>query len=75
VLTAHGAFTRWWMPITALLAWLGAAGIPAGPVFRSLRRGGGVGERPAAQSVAEIVKAYFTFAVVGVSKRTAQHTG
>jgi site-specific recombinase XerD len=45
-------------PVTALLEWLSAAGITAGPVFRSVRRGGCVGERLAAQSVADIVKDY-----------------
>jgi site-specific recombinase XerD len=45
-------------PITALKGWLAAAGITAGPVFRSVKRGGAVGGRLPAQSVAEIVKCY-----------------
>jgi integrase len=43
-------------PVTALKAWLEAAGITTGPIFRSVRKGGAVGERLAAQSVADIVK-------------------
>ena len=45
-------------PVTALKAWLEAAGITAGPIFRSVKKGGAVGGRLSAQSVAEIVKAY-----------------
>src|SRR5215217_4444679 len=45
-------------PVSALRAWLDAAGIINGPVFRSIRRGGHVGARLAAQSVADIVKDY-----------------
>jgi integrase len=45
-------------PVSALGAWLNAAGITDGPVFRSIRRGGHVGARLAAQSVADIVKDY-----------------
>jgi hypothetical protein len=43
-------------PVAALKAWLAAAGITTGPIFRSVRRGGAVGERLPAQSVADIVK-------------------
>jgi site-specific recombinase XerD len=45
-------------PVAALNAWLAAAGINTGPIFRSVRKGGVVGGRLPAQSVAEIVKAY-----------------
>jgi integrase len=43
-------------PVTALRAWLDAAGITTGPVFRSIRKGGKVGGRLTAQSIAAIVK-------------------
>jgi site-specific recombinase XerD len=43
-------------PITALRAWLEAAGITAGPLFRSIRKGGRVGKRLSDRAVAEIVK-------------------
>jgi site-specific recombinase XerD len=45
-------------PVSALSAWLDAAGITTGPVFRSIRKGSHVGKRLAAQSVAEMVKDY-----------------
>jgi site-specific recombinase XerD len=45
-------------PVAALKAWLGAAGIAAGPIFRSVKKGGAVTGRLPAQSVADIVKAY-----------------
>jgi site-specific recombinase XerD len=45
-------------PVSAMRAWLDAAGITMGPIFRSVRRGGHVGGRLSAQSVAEIVKGY-----------------
>ena len=45
-------------PVTALKAWLAAAGITAGPIFRSVRKDGTVAGRLPAQSVADIVKAY-----------------
>src|SRR5262245_61452725 len=45
-------------PVVALKAWLEAASITAGPVFRSVRKGGAVGDRLPAQSVADIVKAH-----------------
>jgi site-specific recombinase XerD len=45
-------------PVVALKAWLEAAGITTGPIFRSVRKGGAVGDRLPAQSVADIVKAY-----------------
>jgi integrase len=43
-------------PVEALRAWLGAAAITKGPVFRSIRKGGQVGDRLTDRSVAEIVK-------------------
>jgi site-specific recombinase XerD len=45
-------------PVTALKTWLEAAGITAGPIFRSVKKGGAVGGRLPAQSVADIVKTY-----------------
>lgn len=46
-------------PVKALAAWLQAAGVSAGPVFRSIDKSGSVnGKRLAAQSVALIVKRY-----------------
>jgi site-specific recombinase XerD len=45
-------------PVAALKVWLAAAGITSGPIFRSVRKGGAVGGRLPAQSVAEIVKFY-----------------
>jgi site-specific recombinase XerD len=45
-------------PVAALRAWLEAAGITTGPIFRSVKKGGAVGDRLPAQSVADIVKAY-----------------
>jgi site-specific recombinase XerD len=45
-------------PVTGLKAWLAAAGIATGPLFRAVRKGGAVGERLSAQSVADIVKDY-----------------
>lgn len=39
-------------------AWLDAAGITTGPLFRSVKKAGAVGERLPAQSVADIVKTY-----------------
>jgi integrase len=42
-----------------LKAWLEAAGITAGPIFRSVKKGGRVaGRRLSAQSVADLVKSY-----------------
>jgi integrase len=52
-------------PVTALRAWLDAAGITTGPLFRSIRKGGKVGARLTAQSVAHIVK--FHAARVGLN--------
>jgi integrase len=43
-------------PVPALRAWLAAAGITSGPVFKRVRRGGVLGERLKAAAVAEIVK-------------------
>jgi site-specific recombinase XerD len=45
-------------PVAALGAWLDAAGITTGPLFRSIRKGGKVGNRLTDQSVADIVKAH-----------------
>jgi integrase len=45
-------------PVVALKAWLAAAGIATGPIFRSVRKDGTVAGRLPAQSVADIVKAY-----------------
>jgi integrase len=45
-------------PVAALKAWLEAARITTGPIFRSVRKGGAIGARLPAQSVADIVKAY-----------------
>jgi site-specific recombinase XerD len=46
-------------PVKALRAWLGAAGISEGPVFRPVRKGGKVRDlRLSAKSVNDIVKAY-----------------
>lgn len=46
-------------PVEAVLAWLQAAGITEGPVFRAINRGGRVGTVPlSADSVADLVKAY-----------------
>jgi site-specific recombinase XerD len=45
-------------PVEALKAWRDAASITTGPVFRSIRKGGKVGARLSAQSVADIVKAH-----------------
>ena len=47
-------------PVAALRAWLEAAGITAGPIFRSVKTGGAVAGRLylPPQSVADIVKAY-----------------
>ena len=45
-------------PVEALKAWRDAAGIATGPVFRLIRKGGELGARLSAQSVADIVKAH-----------------
>jgi site-specific recombinase XerD len=45
-------------PVDALKAWLEAAGVPTGPIFRSVKKDGTVGGRLPAQSVADVVKAY-----------------
>ena len=45
-------------PVTALKAWLAAAGITSGPIFRAVKKGGAVAGRLSSQTVAEIVKAY-----------------
>jgi site-specific recombinase XerD len=43
-------------PVRALRAWLDAAGIDEGPLFRAVNRHGGVGARLAAAEVARVVK-------------------
>jgi site-specific recombinase XerC len=43
-------------PVAALKAWLEAAGITTGPLFRSIRKGGKVGARLTDQSVSDIVR-------------------
>jgi site-specific recombinase XerD len=45
-------------PVAALHAWRDAAGIATGAMFRSIRKGGKVGYRLSAQSVADIVKVH-----------------
>ncbi|HQR02857.1 MAG TPA: site-specific integrase [Rhodocyclaceae bacterium] len=45
-------------PVKAVREWLDHAGITEGPVFRSVRKGGAIGNRLTAQSVALVVKAY-----------------
>jgi site-specific recombinase XerD len=45
-------------PMSALKGWLEAAVITAGPIFRSVKKGGQVAGRLPAQSVADIVKTY-----------------
>ena len=45
-------------PVAALRAWITASGIASGAIFRSIRKGGKVGDRLTAQSVADIVKIY-----------------
>ena len=45
-------------PVAALRAWITASGIASGAIFRSVRKGGKVGDRLTAQSVADIVKIY-----------------
>ena len=43
-------------PVAAVKAWRDGAGITSGPLFRSIRKGGKIGARLTAQSVADIVK-------------------
>src|ERR1700704_1375631 len=45
-------------PVEAVKAWRDAADITIGPVFRSIRKGGKIGARLSAQSVADVVKAH-----------------
>jgi integrase len=45
-------------PVRALRAWLEAAGITIGPVFRSVDRHGRIGDRMSARAVADVVKAH-----------------
>src|SRR5215471_4302386 len=45
-------------PVAAVQVWRSAAGISAGPLFRSIRKGGKLGDRLTDQSVADIVKAH-----------------
>ena len=52
----HGTTLK---PVAAVTAWLTAAGLTSGPVFRSISRGGKVHpERLTDRSVADIVKRY-----------------
>jgi site-specific recombinase XerD len=55
-------------PVSALREWLQAAGITAGPVFRRVARGGHVGERLTAQSVALVLKAACRAAGLDIDK-------
>lgn len=45
-------------PVDAMAKWLNAAGIAEGAIFRSIRKGGSLGKRLSAQSVAMIVKGH-----------------
>jgi site-specific recombinase XerD len=45
-------------PVAAIKAWRNAAGVTTGPLFRSIRKGGKVGDRLTDQSVSDIVKAH-----------------
>jgi integrase len=45
-------------PVKALAVWLEAAGVESGPVFRSVTRHGGIGERLSTKAVADVVKHY-----------------
>jgi hypothetical protein len=45
-------------PLAALKAWLEAADITSGPIFRAVKKGGAVAGRLSAQSIAHIVKIY-----------------
>jgi hypothetical protein len=45
-------------PVAAVCQWRDEAGITAGPLFRSIRKGGKAGGRLTDQSVADIVKAH-----------------
>ena len=45
-------------PVAAVQAWRNAAGIATGALFRSVRKGGKLGDRLSDQSVADIVKAH-----------------
>jgi site-specific recombinase XerD len=45
-------------PVAAVQAWRDAAGITNGPLFRSIGKGGKLGDRLSDQSVADIVKAH-----------------
>lgn len=59
-------------PVRALTAWLGAAGIESGPVFRSVNRHGHVGaSRLTGQVVALIVKQY----MAAIGKDTSTFAG
>jgi hypothetical protein len=48
------------MPVRALRAWLDAAGISGGPIFRRVTRTGAVSSPLSPQSVALIVKRHVT---------------
>ena len=45
-------------PVRALGAWLGAARITSGPIFRRVDRRGHLGDRMSARAVADVVKLY-----------------
>ena len=45
-------------PVAAVQVWRSAAGISTGPLFRSIRKGGKLGDRLTDQSVADIVKTH-----------------
>jgi integrase len=45
-------------PVAALRLWLEAAAITAGPVFRAVKKGSGLGDRLSSHGVAAVVKAH-----------------
>jgi site-specific recombinase XerD len=45
-------------PVAALRAWMDAAAVQEGPLFRSVRKGGKIGGRLSAKSVAGVVKSH-----------------
>lgn len=58
-------------PVAALEAWISAAGITGGPVFRSISRHGAIGQGLTDQMVSRIVKGYATAAGID----PAQYSG
>lgn len=54
-----------WCPIAALQTWLSVSGIASGPVFRSINKGGHLGNGLSGQSVALIVKKLAEAANIG----------